>query len=152
MHHFHDNFRLHSLYYLPKNVRRRYFRDLSSGDINYKTLISRFLEKILNVVGGSIFSTYTLLHTIYIAITTIEPNATLDSFRGDWPHIHMQVNHYIVYTVRFVTFSMTEGCLPSWKKTGKSWRMKKIFFSQSHGMSWKLIVGVGRVLLWQLAV
>ena len=42
---FRDNFRLHSLYYLPKNVRRRYFRDLSSGDINYKTLISRFLEK-----------------------------------------------------------------------------------------------------------
>ena len=35
------------------------------------------------MVGGSIFSTYTL----YIAITTIEPNATLDSFRGDWPHI-----------------------------------------------------------------
>ena len=35
------------------------------------------------MVGGSIFSTYTL----YIAITTIEPNATLDSFRGDWPHM-----------------------------------------------------------------
>ena len=35
------------------------------------------------MVGGSIFSTYTL----YIAITTIEPNATLDSFRGDWPQM-----------------------------------------------------------------
>ena len=43
------------------------------------------------MVGGSIFSTYTL----YIAITTIEPNATLDSFRGDWPHIF--INYYPMY-------------------------------------------------------